>query len=88
MFDLILYSFVGMFYYVLGNIRPELRSTTRTIQLIACVESPILSKYGFTKVLEPFVKDVNTLSLVRNIPIRKSGFILYVLFLGGFFSGC
>lgn len=57
--------FKGMFYYVLGNLRPELRSTQRAIQLIACVECPVLEKYGFEKVLAPFIKDVNTLSNVR-----------------------
>ncbi len=54
----------GMFYYVLGNIQPALRSTQRAIQLVACVENPILIKYGFEKVLAPFIKDVNTLSAV------------------------
>ena len=57
-------SIIGMFYYVLGNLRPELRSTHRAIQLIACVECPDLDKYGFEKVLDPFIKDVNTLSTV------------------------
>ena len=57
--------YVGMFYYVLGNMRPALRSTHRAIQLVACVECPVLEKYGFEMVLEPFIKDVNTLSSVR-----------------------
>ena len=48
-------SFIGMFYYTLGNLRPELRSTQRSIQLIACVTSPILEKYGFEAVLRPFI---------------------------------
>ena len=47
------------------NLRPELRSTQRAIQLIACVECPVLEKYGFEKVFAPFIKDVNTLSNVR-----------------------
>ena len=52
-----------MFYYTLGNIRPELRSTDRAIQLIiiACITSPNLEKYGFEAVLRPFIEDVNTL---------------------------
>lgn len=59
------FCFEGMFYYVLGNLRPELRSTHCAIQLIACVECPVLEKYGFEKVLAPFIKDVNTLCNVR-----------------------
>ena len=53
-----------MFYYTLGNLRPELRSTHRAVQLIACVTSVNLEKYGFGAVLEPFIKDVNDLCRV------------------------
>ena len=54
----------GLFYYVLGNIRPELRSMLKAIQLIACVTCNNLNKYGFEKILGPFIEDVNTLSEV------------------------
>ena len=56
---------IGMFYYMLGNLRPELRSTQRSIQLLACVTSQNLEKYGFEAVLKPFIKDVNSLANVR-----------------------
>ena len=55
---------IGMFYYMLGNLRPELRSTQRSIQLIACVTSKNLEAYGFAAVLDPFIKDVNILENV------------------------
>ena len=55
---------IGMFYYMLGNLRPELRSTQRSIQLIACVTSKNLEAYGFAAVLDPFIKDVNILANV------------------------
>ena len=46
----IVYGFIsftaGMFYYMIGNIRPELRSTHRCIQLIACVTSRNIEKWG------------------------------------------
>ena len=57
--------FLGMFYYMLGNLRPELRSSHQSIQLIACVTSQNLQKYGFAAVLAPFVRDVNMLASVR-----------------------
>ncbi len=62
----------GMCYYVLSNIQPALRSTQRAIQLVACVENPILVKYGFEKVVAPFIKDVNTLSAVswKNVQLE------------------
>ena len=47
---------IGMFYYTLGNIRPELRSTHCAIQLFACVTSPYLEKYGFVAPLYPRCK--------------------------------
>ena len=58
---------IGMFYYTLGNLRPELRSTHRAIQLIACVKSGILEKYGFQSILKPFIDDVNDLSTVISV---------------------
>lgn len=54
----------GMFYYILGNLRPDLRSTHKAIQLIACVECPDLEYYGFDQILEPFINDVNKLCKV------------------------
>ena len=60
------YYYIGMFYYTLGNLRPELRSTQRSIQLIACVTSQNLQKYGFEAVLEPFITDVNILATVSH----------------------
>ena len=56
-----------MLYYTLGNLRPVLRSTHRSIQLIAFITSPILEKYGFEPVLKPFIEDVNDLSSVWSI---------------------
>ena len=64
-YQLLIELFKGMFYYTLGNIRPELRSTQRSIQLILCVSCPILQKYGFERILQPFIEDVNTLSRVK-----------------------
>lgn len=58
---------VGVFYYIIGNIKPILRSSLRNIQLIACVTVPVLQKYGFRKILQPFIEDVNKLSKVSNL---------------------
>lgn len=54
----------GLFYYVLGNIEPRLRSSLRCIQLIACVTTANLQKYGFHSVLDRFIVDVNKLAKV------------------------
>ena len=55
----------ALFYYVLGNPQPKLRSKLQSIQLIAVVTSPILKEYGFAAILEPFICDANKLSQVR-----------------------
>lgn len=55
---------LGVFYYTIANVQPELRSTHCCIRLIAVVTSPLLSKYGFDKVLKPFIDDINKLSRV------------------------
>ena len=67
MYTLLLYT--GVFYHITANLRPELRSTQRYIQLISVVTSPILNKYGFREILKPFVKDVNKLCTVSNFVI-------------------
>ena len=54
----------GMFYYLLGNIAPNFQSTLKGIQLIACVTTENLEKYGFEIVLTPSIKDANALSNV------------------------
>ena len=65
MYIIILCIFVSaLFYCTLGNILPRLRSTLKCIHLIACVMYPNLQKYGFEKVLQPFIDDVNKLTNV------------------------
>ena len=53
-----------MFYYMLANIPPHLRSTQRSIQLIACVTSPNIKNYGYEAILRPFIDDINRLCTV------------------------
>ena len=56
--------YIGVFYYMLGNIEPRLRSSLQCIQLLACITIPMLEKYGLHAVLKPFIDDVNKLSNV------------------------
>lgn len=57
-------NLAGVFYYFLGNIEPKLRSALKCIQLIACITTQNLEKYGFEVILEPFIRDANKLSEV------------------------
>ena len=73
----IIINCLGLFYYIIANLRPELRSTYRCIQLISIVMSPVLIKYGFDEVLKPFVRDVNNLG---NASTKLSYFMFYFMF--------
>jgi len=59
-----------MFYYILRNIYPELRSSLRVVNLLAIVDSRNLKTFGVEKVLEPFI-DATKLSGVE-LTIQKN----------------
>ena len=47
-----------MFYYMIGNIEPRLRSGLHTIQLLAVTRTQHIDKYGISNILKPFVEDM------------------------------
>lgn len=49
---------LGVFYYLLGNLPPTLRSSLKVIQLVSIVCHSTLMKYGVDKILEPFITAV------------------------------
>ena len=57
-------TYIGLFYYILGNLEPRLRSPINSIQLVAVVKTSVIDTYGIDKVLEPFVQDVMKLESV------------------------
>lgn len=57
---------VGIFYYTLGNISPEFRSSTKMIQLLAVVKHSVLKSYGIDRVLQPFMDDIHALEQVSS----------------------
>ena len=61
------YNIIQVSYYLIGNMEPMLRSSLRCIELIACVTTPILQKYGYDMVLNPFIQDVN--KLLRGVKV-------------------
>lgn len=60
------YFFTSNVLLHVGEFETELRSTHNSIQLIACVTSKKLEKYGFPAVLAPFIEDINILARVCN----------------------
>lgn len=56
--------FVAIFYYTLGNIPPKDRSKMTSIQIVTITKSSLLIKYGLKVILDPFLKDIETLEKV------------------------
>ena len=48
--------------FTLGNIPPKFRSTLRAINLAAVATYPVIEEHGIDAILEPFIRDMNTLS--------------------------
>ena len=57
---------IGAFYFLLGNISPKMRSKVSSIQLLALVKTSVIDSFGIDKVLEPLVKDIQSLEKVNN----------------------
>ena len=53
---------LGLFYYMLGNIEPQYRSSLRCINLLAVTTSVMIEKYGLDEIMKPFIQDLNHLS--------------------------
>ena len=53
---------LGCVFFTLGNIRPVYRSGLKAIFLVAVAKSPTVKKNGIDSILEPFLKDLKTLS--------------------------
>lgn len=61
------------FYWTLGNIHPEFRSSKNSVQLYAMVKTAYLKKPGaLEKVLEPFINDIKMLQ-TEGVNIQVNG---------------
>lgn len=52
---------LAMFYFQLGNLYSEYRSTLKSINLLALVETCHLKKYGIDATLKPFIEELQVL---------------------------
>ena len=57
--------YIGLIYYVLGNLHPKLRSMLKGIHLLNVTYYKFIVKYGIDAVLEPIVDAVKSLEEVR-----------------------
>ena len=56
---------IFVFYYILGIVRPQFRSSLKSIQLVSISKASYIQKYGINSVLKPFMDDVKLLEKVR-----------------------
>ena len=52
---------LGLFYFVLGNLQPALRSKMKHIQLAAIATCGVMKKYGIDVVMKPILEDIKKL---------------------------
>jgi len=50
-----------MFYFMLGNINPSMRSKLKGIQLLGICKSNLIKVYGINSILKPIVDDIKKL---------------------------
>ena len=55
---------VGLFYFMLGNIDPKLRSNLQSIQLVTVLRTQLMETYTVSDVLGPFMTDIRQLESV------------------------
>lgn len=58
---LIVLEFIGLFYFTLGNVRPQFRSKMKMINLVAACKQNYIKKYGMDSILNPFIEDLKKL---------------------------
>ena len=64
---ILLSPYIGAFYYILGNVRPQLRSKISNIQLLLLAKYDSVVEFGIDRMLEPIVEDIHKLESVSNI---------------------
>ena len=58
---------IGAFYFLVGNVRPHLRSKIHNIQLLLLAKYTTIVEFGIDRMLEPVVEDIRKLESVRYI---------------------
>lgn len=64
---------LGLFYWTLGNIYSEYRSTLKAINLLAVAKTVLIRKYGVNKILEQFVQEMKLLENNDGVMISVNG---------------
>ena len=62
--------YIGCFYFTLGNMRPQLRSSVKAIQLIALAKTSYINQYGISPILQCITNDILQLEKVNKQLIK------------------
>ncbi len=58
---LLIVMIVGAFYFILGNLRPKLRSHLNNIQLLLLAKYNTVAEFGIDRIMEPIINDIKKL---------------------------
>lgn len=61
------------FYWSLGNIYPEFRSSDKVVQLYVICKTSDLKKYGYDRIMEDFIEGINKLSSDEGVTFDIDG---------------
>ena len=73
---------LGLFYYLLGNISPQFRSSFKIIQLVSVVCHSLIVEYCVDKILEEFmetIKEVESVGIYIYIDDLHASFMFQAL---------
>lgn len=60
-------TYIGLFYFLLGNIPPKYRSKLNAIQLVAVCKQRYIKEYSMFAVLHPIIQDLKQLVNTPNV---------------------
>ena len=66
--------YTGCFYFTLGNMRPQLRSSVKAIQLITLAKTSDISQYGICPILQCITNDILQLEKVGKYATDKNNY--------------
>ena len=74
---------LGIFYYMLGNVSPQFRSSLKSIQLVSILKASLIQKYGVNSVLQPFMDEILALEKVCNYSNTIHVRYMYAIIING-----
>ena len=68
---------LDMYYYIIEDFCPKIRSKRRVVHLFAITNADLVKKYGINAIMKPLVEDINTLYKGRKMEINSFEKVIY-----------